>query len=145
MASTSTAAPTTGARAAGLSRDIITLAVVVALSRAETPRGTSALNAIQRIADAIGTAAFAVLLQHAITARQPGHPASAAAIGALSQQAGAHAATTLADAFGTTFWAAVALIAAAAVPALLLPRPRTPATRRRPARRPRQATPERTQ
>jgi EmrB/QacA subfamily drug resistance transporter len=92
-----------------------------ALSRAETPRGTSALNAIQRIAGAIGTAAFAILLQHAITARQPGHPGSAQAVGALSQQAGAHAATALASAFGATFWAAAALIAAAAVPALLLP------------------------
>jgi EmrB/QacA subfamily drug resistance transporter len=93
-----------------------------ALSRAETPRGTSALNAIQRIAGAIGTAAFAIVLQHAITARQPGHPGGAQAIGALSQRAGAHAATALASAFGSTFWVAAALIAAAAVPALLLPR-----------------------
>jgi MFS family permease len=92
-----------------------------ALSRAETPRGTSALNAIQRIAAAIGTAAFAILLQHSITASQPGHPGSAPAIGALTQQAGAHAATALASAFGGTFWAAVALIAASAAPALLLP------------------------
>ena len=78
-----------------------------ALSRAETPRGTSALNAIQRIAAAIGTAAFAILLQHSITARQPGHPATAAAIGALSRQAGAQATSALAGAFGVTFWAAV--------------------------------------
>jgi EmrB/QacA subfamily drug resistance transporter len=94
-----------------------------ALSRPETPRGTSALNAIQRIAGAIGTAVFAILLQHAITAKQPGHPATAAAIGALSRQAGAHATTALASAFSITFWAAAALIAAAAAPALLLPRP----------------------
>ena len=93
-----------------------------ALSRAETPRGTSALNAIQRIAGAIGTAAFAILLQQAIIARQPGHPGGAQAIGALSQQAGAHAPTALAGAFGSTFWVAAALIAAAAVPALLLSR-----------------------
>jgi EmrB/QacA subfamily drug resistance transporter len=92
-----------------------------ALSRAETPRGTSALNAIQRIAGAIGTAAFAILLQRAITAGQPGHPGSARPIGDLSHQAGAHATTALASAFGATFWVAVALIAASAVPALLLP------------------------
>ena len=49
-----------------------------------------------------------------------------AAIGALPRQAGAHATTTLASAFGITFWAAAALIAAAAAPALLLPRPAHP-------------------
>jgi EmrB/QacA subfamily drug resistance transporter len=97
-----------------------------ALSRAETPRGTSALNAIQRIAGAIGTAVFAILLQHAITSGQPGHPAAAAALGALSRPTGSHATIALASAFGTTFWAAVALIAAAAAPALLLPRPAHP-------------------
>ena len=97
-----------------------------ALSRAETPRGTSALNVIQRIAGAIGTAAFAILLQHAITARRPGHPGAAQTIGGLSQQAAGHAATALAGAFGTTFWAAAALIAASAAAALLLPRPARP-------------------
>jgi len=97
-----------------------------ALSRAETPRGTSALNVIQRTAGAIGTAAFAILLQHAITASQPGRPGGSQAIGTLSQQAGAHAATALASSFGITFWAPAALIAAAAAPALLLPRPAQP-------------------
>jgi EmrB/QacA subfamily drug resistance transporter len=71
-----------------------------ALSREETPRATSALNAVQRIAGAIGTALFAVVLQREI-ASNPTAPA---------------------DAFGTTFWVAVALIAACLVPALLLPR-----------------------
>jgi EmrB/QacA subfamily drug resistance transporter len=98
-----------------------------ALSRAETPRGTSALNAIQRIAGAIGTALFAIILQHEITASLPGHPGSTA-IAALYQQPRAHTAATLASAFGTTFWAAAALIATALVPALLLPRPPAPDT-----------------
>ncbi len=92
-----------------------------AVSRAETPRATSALNAIQRIAGAIGTALFAILLQHSITARLPGHPGGQP-IAALSRQPGADAAPSLAAAFGTTFWVAVALIATALVPALLLPR-----------------------
>jgi hypothetical protein len=99
-----------------------------ALSRAETPRGTSALNAIQRIAGAIGTVLFAIILQHVITASLPRHPGTTA-IAALSQQARAHTAATLASAFGTTFWAAAALIATALVPALLLPRPTAPRTR----------------
>jgi EmrB/QacA subfamily drug resistance transporter len=93
------------------------------LSRAETPRGTSALNAIQRIAGAIGTAVSAIILQRVITATLPRHPGSVTAIGSLARQAPAHGAATLASAFGTTFWAAAGLIAAALVPALLLPRP----------------------
>jgi EmrB/QacA subfamily drug resistance transporter len=95
-----------------------------ALSRAETPRATSALNAIQRIAGAIGTALFAIVLQHAITANLARHPRSNTAIAALSQNAQLHTAAALADAFAATFWVAAGLIAAALVPALLLPRPR---------------------
>jgi MFS family permease len=98
-------------------------AAFAALSRAETPRGTSALNAIQRIAGAIGTAVFAIILQHAITANLAGHPGNATAIAALSRQARAPTTAALASAFGATFWVAAVLIAAALVPALLLPRP----------------------
>ena len=43
------------------------------------------------------------------------------AIAALSDHARAQAAPTLATAFGNTFWVAFALVAAAFVPALLLP------------------------
>ena len=78
-----------------------------ALSRAETPRATSALNVIQRLGGAVGTALFAIVLS-----RQTG------------AGAGMHGADTLAGAFGTTFWVAAGLIAAAVVPALLLPRAR---------------------
>ena len=78
------------------------------LTRAETPRATSAINVIQRIGGAIGTALFAIVLQHSITANLAGHPGNAAA---------------LAGAFGATFWVAAGLIAAALVAALLLPRP----------------------
>ncbi len=93
-----------------------------ALSRAETPRATSALNVIQRIGGAIGTALFAILLQHSITASLPRHPGGVQGIAALSRQPGAHAAPALAAAFGATFWVAAALIATALIPALLLPR-----------------------
>jgi EmrB/QacA subfamily drug resistance transporter len=78
------------------------------LSRAETPRGTSAINVIQRIGGAIGTALFAIVLQHSISANPAAHPSDPAA---------------LAGAFGTTFWVAAGLIAAALAAALLLPRP----------------------
>jgi EmrB/QacA subfamily drug resistance transporter len=92
------------------------------LSRQETPRATSALNAIQRIAAAIGTALLAIILQRTISANLPDLRGGLQGIAALSEQQRADAAPTLADAFGTTFWVAVGLIAVALVPALLLPR-----------------------
>src|SRR5262249_57522734 len=45
-----------------------------AVCRAETPRATSALNTIQRVGGAIGTALFAIILQHTIAASLPGSP-----------------------------------------------------------------------
>jgi EmrB/QacA subfamily drug resistance transporter len=90
------------------------------LAREETPRGTSAINAIQRIAGAIGTALLAIILQRAIAANIPDFKGGIQGIAALSRQP--HATALLADAFGTTFWVAVGLIAAALAPALLLPR-----------------------
>jgi EmrB/QacA subfamily drug resistance transporter len=81
-----------------------------ALTRAETPRGTSAINVIQRLGGAIGTALFAIVLS--------------GQAGAGSGVDGAGGAGALAEAFGTTFWVAAGLIALAVVPALLLPRSR---------------------
>jgi EmrB/QacA subfamily drug resistance transporter len=93
------------------------------LSREETPRATSALNAIQRIAGAIGTAVLAVALQREIAANVPGLHGGIQAMSTLADRQQAHAIPKLADAFGMTFWISVALIAVAFVPALLLPRP----------------------
>jgi MFS family permease len=90
------------------------------LTREETPRATSALNAIQRIAGAIGTSLLAIILQRAITANIPDFHGGIQGVGALSRQP--QAASLIADAFGATFWVAVGLIAAGLVPALLLPR-----------------------
>ena len=89
-----------------------------ALTRAETPRGTSAINVIQRLGGAIGTALFAIVLSG---------QAGAGAGAGTGAGAGAHevgGVGALAGAFGTTFWVAAGLIAVAVVPALLLPRPR---------------------
>jgi hypothetical protein len=61
-----------------------------AVSRAETPRATSAINVIQRLGGAIGTALFAIVLP-----RQAG--AGADGVG------GAGGVGALAGAFGTTF------------------------------------------
>jgi EmrB/QacA subfamily drug resistance transporter len=92
------------------------------LARAETPRATSAINAIQRIAGAIGTALLAIVLQRAVAANIPDFQGGIEGMAALSRQP--HATPLLADAFGTAFWVAVGLIAAALTPALLLPRAR---------------------
>jgi EmrB/QacA subfamily drug resistance transporter len=81
-----------------------------ALSRAETPRATSALNVIQRLGGAVGTALFAIVLS-----RQAGAGAGAHGAGEVG---------VLAGAFGATFWVAAVLIAVAVIPALMLPRPR---------------------
>ncbi len=89
------------------------------LSREETPRATSAINAIQRIAGAIGTALLAIILQRVIAADIHDFHGGIEGMAALSRQP--HTTHLLAGAFGTTFWVAVGLIAAALVPALLLP------------------------
>ena len=90
--------------------------------RAAAADATAAINVIQRIAGSIGTALLAVVLQHSISARIPG-------AGARSSRCSPARARTspseLAAAFGATFWVALALVAAALVPALLLPRSQT--------------------
>jgi EmrB/QacA subfamily drug resistance transporter len=80
---------------------------------------TAAINVIQRIAGSIGTALLAVVLQRAISARIPG---SSGSLRALPAGGNTRAGDALAGAFGATFWVAVALVTAALVPALLLPR-----------------------
>jgi hypothetical protein len=85
------------------------------------PRATTALNIIQQVGGAIGTAIMSVLLTHALADRlgnAPGPEAGAAVPPEVRDQA----APLMADAFGSTFvWAAV-FLAVAIVPALLLPR-----------------------
>src|SRR5207247_1647923 len=78
-----------------------------AVPREAVAQATSAINVIQRIAGSVGTALLAVVLQHSIAS---GRSRSAAA---------------LAHAFGATFWVAFGLVAAALLPALLLPRIRS--------------------
>jgi EmrB/QacA subfamily drug resistance transporter len=79
------------------------------LSRAETPRATSAINVIQRLGGAIGTALFAIVLSRQVVAAGAG-------------ARGTRGVGALAGAFGTTFWVAAGLIALAVIPALMLPR-----------------------
>jgi EmrB/QacA subfamily drug resistance transporter len=83
---------------------------------------TSAINVIQRIAGSVGTALLAVVLQRSIATNLPGLDGGIGALAGLSPEERSDAASALADAFGTTFWVAFGLVAAALLPALLLPR-----------------------
>jgi EmrB/QacA subfamily drug resistance transporter len=89
------------------------------VAREAAADATAAINIIQRIAASIGTAFLAVVLQRSIAARIPGVGDSLRALPTGTRK---HSASELAGAFGVTFWFAVALVAAALIPALLLPR-----------------------
>ena len=106
-----------------------------AVSREAVAQATSAINVVQRLAGSIGTALLAVVLQRAIAARLPGVHGGVGALAALPQGERTHATAALSDAFAQSFWVALGLVAAALVPALLLPRlhergSRSPATSR---------------
>jgi EmrB/QacA subfamily drug resistance transporter len=90
--------------------------------REAVAQATSAINVIQRVAGSIGTALLAVVLQRSIATNLPGLEGGIGAIAALSREGRAQAAAVLANAFGTAFWVAFGLVAAALLPALLLPR-----------------------
>jgi hypothetical protein len=87
----------------------------------DVPRATSALSVIQRVAGSLGTALLAVVLQRAISSRLPGFHGGLAQAGALARLDPARVLPALSHAFGATFWVALALTAAALIPALLLP------------------------
>jgi MFS family permease len=91
------------------------------LAHAELPGATSAINIVQRVAASLGTALLAVVLQRAMDANGGGFHGGIEQAASLVQRHPAEAGPAIADAFGTTFWVAFALTAAALVPALLLP------------------------
>ncbi|HEU5027880.1 MAG TPA: MDR family MFS transporter [Spirillospora sp.] len=72
------------------------------VDQAAIPRATALLNITQRVGGAVGTALYAVVLQHNLDT------------------------TGVAAAFGRTFWWPLGLTALAVLPALLLPRHQTP-------------------
>jgi EmrB/QacA subfamily drug resistance transporter len=91
------------------------------LERVEIPHATSAINTIQRVAGAVGIALLAVVLQRAMRAELTGFDGGLAQAAELAAREPTHARPPFAHAFGTTFWVAFALTAAALVPTLLLP------------------------
>jgi EmrB/QacA subfamily drug resistance transporter len=77
------------------------------LDRAAIPRATSTLSVIMRVGGALGTALYAVILQHNLTQARAAGPANLP--------------NAVAGAFGKTFWWPLALTAVAMLPTLLLP------------------------
>ncbi len=91
----------------------------------QVPRATAALNALQRTGGSIGTALLAVVLTHEITQAFGGLACAgggggSTSFGQVSPAVRARIAEPLAQAFGSTFWWAVAITALAIVPAAVL-------------------------
>lgn len=99
----------------------ITPSMAAAFSVIERPAATSVISTIQRVAGALGTALLAVTLQRAMTAQLPGFRGGIGQAAALAARDPAGQLPGMARAFGAAFWVALALTAAAIVPALLLP------------------------
>src|SRR5205085_5771457 len=76
-------------------------AAYAVLDHAAVPRATSALNVIQRVGGSIGTALLAVVLEHETRNNAP-------------------TPSGLTQAFGNTFWWALAMTVVAIVPTLVL-------------------------
>jgi EmrB/QacA subfamily drug resistance transporter len=91
------------------------------LEHAQMAQASSAINVVQRVAGSLGTALLAVVLQRAIRSNLHSFHGDIGQASALARHDPAHAAPAIAHAFGTAFWVAFALTAAALVPALLLP------------------------
>jgi hypothetical protein len=83
---------------------------------------TSTISVVQRIAGSLGTALLAVVLQRTIESNLTGFHGGIGQAAARAAHDPLRAAPAIADAFGTTFWLAVALTVAAFIPVALLPR-----------------------
>ncbi|WP_018657849.1 DHA2 family efflux MFS transporter permease subunit [Actinomadura flavalba] len=109
-------------------------AAMQTLQHDEVPRASTALNIIQQVAASVGTAFIAVLLTTQLRDRGLDSGGGMAAEGPAEgvQQVPPHIMeqvfAKMADAFQTTYWWSLALLAFAFIPALLLPRrrPETP-------------------
>jgi EmrB/QacA subfamily drug resistance transporter len=94
------------------------------LDHRQMPMATSTISVVQRIAGSLGTALLAVVLQRTIESNLAGFHGGIGQAAARAAHDPLRAAPAIADAFGTTFWVAVALTVAAFIPVALLPRRR---------------------
>ena len=95
------------------------------LRRAAVARASTTLNIIQQVGASIGTAVLSVLLVDALTDRLPPQPGGGEGLGAAASMPAdvrEQVAPLMADAFGATFWWALALLGVAFLASFLLPR-----------------------
>jgi MFS family permease len=85
-------------------------------------RGSTALNILQQTGASIGTAVLTVILASALTDRLGPGANAVGGGGAIGAAIPHHVASLMADAFGHTFWWALALLIAAFVFSLALPK-----------------------
>jgi EmrB/QacA subfamily drug resistance transporter len=91
------------------------------LRRAAIARASTTLNINQQVGASIGTAVLSVLLTHELTSHLPSGGGSSGGIGtAIAPAVRERIAPLMADAFGATFWYALALVGVAFVFALAL-------------------------
>jgi MFS family permease len=115
----------------GMTMMPIMSAALASLTHHEVARGSTLMNIIQQSAGSVGTAVMSVILTNATLGRpsaalysfglQSGEMVGPDGTPLTPQQIGAGQAG-LADAFGQTFWVALALIVLCLVPSLFLPR-----------------------
>ncbi|WP_249011152.1 DHA2 family efflux MFS transporter permease subunit [Conexibacter sp. DBS9H8] len=106
----------------GLTMMPIFTGAIQTITAAAAARASALLNIIQQAGASIGTAILTVLLAAAITHRLGGHATGAGE--QLSAAVRARVAAPMAAAFGSTFWWALALIGAAFIASLFLPKHR---------------------
>ncbi len=111
----------------GMTMMPIMSAALASLTHEQIARGSTLMNIVQQSAGSIGTAVMSVILTNQVLNR----PAASLYVGALQGAVPADQLTpgivaagrsSLADAFGATFWVALVLIVLCLVPAFFLPR-----------------------
>jgi EmrB/QacA subfamily drug resistance transporter len=90
------------------------------LRRAQVARASTTLNINQQVGASIGTAVLSVLLAHELSSRLPGGSGEGGIGTALPPAIRERLAPVMAEAFGATFWWALALVGVAFVVALVL-------------------------
>ena len=115
----------------GMTMMPIMTAALATLRHAEVARGSTLMNIVQQSAASVGTAVMSVILtnqflskpaiQAAKTAQE--NPAAMANVPPdVLAQAKAQVQEQMAEAFGTTFWVALAILVVTLIPAFMLPR-----------------------
>ncbi|HET9073049.1 MAG TPA: MFS transporter, partial [Solirubrobacteraceae bacterium] len=108
----------------GLTMMPIFTGAIQTITEAAAARASALLNIIQQAGASVGTAVLSVLLASAITGTFGAHAGGAGAGATLSPAARARVAEPMAQAFGQTFWWALALIGVAFIASLFLPKQR---------------------